>query len=142
MARLGSLVLKLAIFLPLPAFCQGRTVSVAKIPFRFAANGHILPAGEYFLHRDSENIYSLRTRSGATASRFMVYGDTSSTSQQRSKLVFRVSATGYYLDSAWTEGSRDGIRVVNPRPKKEVAAVPTGNDTAMVASEVQIPLEK
>jgi hypothetical protein len=142
MARLGSLALKLAIFLPLPALCQGRTVMLANVPFRFAANGHVLPAGQYSLYRDSEHIYSLRTRSGVVAGRLMVYADSAANVQQTSKLVFRASAAGYYLDSVWTAGSRDGLRVLNARPKKELAAAPTQDATTMVASEVQIPLEK
>lgn len=141
LVRLGSLVLKLALFLPLPVFCQSRAVSSTNVPFGFSANGKALPAGEYLLYRDADGIYSLRTRSGLMASRFVVYGESAAKLQTTSKLVFRGGANGYYLESFWIAGSRDGMRVVTSRRKRDEVAARGVTDTVMVASTSQAPLQ-
>lgn len=132
--RLGSLLLKLALFLPLPAFCQGRAVSVAKIPFGFSVDGKALPAGEYVLYRDSANMISLRTRSGLLAQRMLVYGDSAGRVPETSKFVFRSGLDGYSLESFWTAGSREGMRLVHRRHKREEVAARSADNTVMIAA--------
>lgn len=149
--RLGSLALKLILFLPLSAFSQGRTVSVTTVPFAFSANGTVLPAGDYVLYRDSENLYSLRTRNGVLARRLVLYSDSAASVQSTTKLVFRWNGEVYSLDSFWTSGSRDGMRVLNSkREKQEIAAAgnaaanPAGTPapTVMLASTASTAIQK
>ena len=133
--RLGSLAFKLMLFLPLSAFSQGRTVSITTVPFAFSANGTVMPAGDYVVYRDSENLYSLRSRSGLLARRLTLYRDTAASVQSTSKLVFRWDGEQYSLDSFWTSGSRDGMRVLNStRRKREVATRGDEAATVMLAS--------
>ncbi len=141
--RLGSLVLKLVLFMPLPAFCQSLAVSSVNIPFAFSANGKTLPAGDYLLYRDSENIYSLRTPSGVLARRMVVYPDSAANIQDTSKLVFHTDGQSYSLDSFWRSGSREGMRVLNSsRKKEENTAHGNVTDTVMVASTSTIAIQK
>ena len=140
--RVGSVVLKLARFFPLPALCQGRAVSFATVPFSFSANGKALPAGEYMVYRDGENFYSLRTRSGVVAGRFTVGPYASAGIQDQSKLVFRSNGEGYYLDSIWSAGSSNGVRLLTGRRKRAEVAASAATSTVMVASTDPISLQK
>lgn len=140
--RLGSLLLKCALFLPLPVFCQSRAVSVARIPFGFSANGKTLPPGEYLLYRDSDFIYSLKAQSGVLACRLMVYRDSAAKAADASKFVFRNSADGYALESFWAEGSSEGMRLVNRGHKREEIGKADTSGTVMIAASTTAQLTR
>jgi hypothetical protein len=113
--RLGSILLKVCLFLPLPLMCQQRAVSAADIPFNFSAGKHALPAGEYVIYRVSDFIYSLRSKDGAVTEPFVVYSASSAHRPADSKLVFRKYGGQYLLTSLWFAGSQQGFQI---RPTK------------------------
>ncbi|WP_419806299.1 hypothetical protein [Terriglobus sp.] len=130
--RLGSLLLKVLLFLPLPALGQTRAVSTASIPFSFTINGQQMPAGDYVLYRVTQNIYSLRSRDWSFGASAMVYTDAAAKMPESSKLVFRNYGSTYLLDSFWTAGSSQGLRFTRSKAEMSAIALQTNAATTSV----------
>ena len=132
MLGLGSLILKVCIFLPLPLLSQDRAVSSANIPFSFSAGSHAMPAGDYVLYRVSDHMYSLRSRDGSEAQSFTVYNASSTAAVDSSRLVFHQYGDQHFLASLWFQGARDGFQIRLSKPEKEVLAATRPNTTPNV----------
>jgi len=117
-----SILSMLSLFLMGSAAAQ--TVRVrAIVPFNFTVGNEALPAGEYDITSISANTPALlvKAREGNASSIVNSNSAQKTNSAQRSKLVFNVYGSHYFLAEIWTQGSDLGRRMVKSGREKEVA---------------------
>jgi hypothetical protein len=95
----------------------------AKIPFSFAVNGKILPAGEYHLYQGGSPgtmiIKGIDHKVGAFAVVFSTAAR--STQQDSARLVFNGYGDRYFLTQIWT-GDGQGSQLPMTGPERELIA--------------------
>jgi hypothetical protein len=122
LVRLGCLLLKACIFLPLPLLSQTRAVSSVSIPFSFSTGNRTMPAGDYIVYRINEHIYSLGATNGTASQSMTVFEDSLPQAPASSKLVFRSYGGRYFIASLWFSGSRNGVQFHTGSAEKEMLA--------------------
>ena len=134
--RAASLLLKASLFLPLPLFCQTRTVATAEIPFAFSVGKQIMPAGIYSLSRVTGSIYALRQRDGQKVEQVMMYAASRNKFSDSGTLSFHNYGSQYFLESFWFPNSQEGMQLTRSHGEKEVLAAAR----PVIASDVVIAM--
>jgi hypothetical protein len=139
--RLGALLLKILLFLPLPLLSQDRVVSTVTIPFAFSTGSHTMPAGDYVVHRVTECTYSLNADRGTAVQYVSVYHDYAISTPERGSLVFRKYGGQYFLSNLWFGGSHDGLKVRMGSAEKELIASARGvsQPSTLLAVDMGVP---
>ncbi len=115
---------------------SAQTVTLhAKIPFSFAVNGKILPAGEYAVFQGSTPgtmiVQGVDHKVGAFA---VVFSTTARSAQQdKARLVFNGYGDRYFLSQIWT-GDGQGSQLPTTGPERELIAQRNHPSQAVVAA--------
>jgi hypothetical protein len=87
----------------IPASAQ--TSLKVDIPFAFSANNQNLPAGSYWVQRQSDYFLSIRNVKTASTVVVMIYPEKGSPLESHSRLVFAREGNHSYLTQVWTPDS-------------------------------------
>jgi hypothetical protein len=114
--------LSLALTLTLSGHANSSRIQV-DIPFDFIVGQTTLPAGEYTVERINaiQSALQIRnTENNASAVMVTYYGESSKTSQARSKLVFNRYGNTYFLSQVWEPGSTTARMLSKSRAEREL----------------------
>jgi hypothetical protein len=125
--RLGALLLKILLFLPLPLLSQDRAISALTSPLAFSRGNHKLPAGDYVIHRVPEFTYSLNATRGTAVQYVSSYHNFAISIPHQANPVFSESGSRYFLSDPWFDGPRDSIEVHMAPVAQELLASARGS---------------
>jgi hypothetical protein len=112
MTRRAAILSHLLFSLPLAAGllasaipASAQTSLTVDIPFAFSANNQQLPAGSYWIRRQSEYFLSIRNVKTANTVVVMIYPENGGALESHSRLVFDREGNHSYLTQVWTPDS-------------------------------------
>jgi hypothetical protein len=117
------------------ASAQNRTTLVVNIPFAFQTDKQILPAGKYYIERESDSIVLLRGP-GNAAGLVMMYGAVKTHPFDHGTIVFDRYGDQYFLRQVWTAANPNGLECAKSRAEK--SALIAQNDQAPTTVELAV----
>ena len=107
----------LALALVATGYGQMAPTVEARIPFKFAVSGKVLPDGVYVVTRDTSGPLKIANLDGSNAVLALAMYAQSNTPRKEATLVFDRIGDHYFLTQIWEPGSDAGVQI--PRCKME-----------------------
>ena len=128
MTRRAAILRNLLFSLPLAAGllasaipASAQTSLKVDVPFAFSANNQQLPAGSYWVQRQSDYFLSIRNVKTASTVVVMIYPEKGSPLESHSRLVFDREGNHSYLTQVWTPDSNRYSKLTSrPRYNQEL----------------------
>jgi hypothetical protein len=128
MTRRAAILRNLLFSLPLAAGLLASTIPASAqtslkvdIPFAFSANNQQLPAGSYWVQRQSDYFLSIRNVKTASTVVVMIYPEKGSPLESHSRLIFVREGNKNYLTQVWTPDSNRYSKLTSrPRYNQEL----------------------
>lgn len=128
--RHAAILTNLLFSLPLTAGLLGSAIPASAqtslkvdIPFAFSANNQQLPAGSYWVQRQSDYFLSIRNVKTASTVVVMIYPEKGSPLESHSRLIFVREGNRNYLTQVWTPDTNRYSKLTSrPRHDQELRA--------------------
>jgi len=128
MTRRAAILSHLLFSLPLAAGllasaipASAQTTLKVDVPFAFSANNQQLPAGSYWVQRQSDYFLSIRNVKTASTVVVMIYPEKGSPLESHSRLIFVREGNQNYLTQVWTPDSNRYSKLTSrPRYNQEL----------------------
>ena len=129
------LLMAALVFVTAVASANAQTRSRADVPFEFVAGNKTLPAGHYDISDGTQGreVVKISARQNDASVFAMTVGITNKKASQSSKLVFHRYGNRYFLAEIWSEGDRQGQKLLKSREEKAIE-----NEMAMINSKTEL----
>ena len=130
----GLLSFVVALTLAAPAIAQ-QTHYIIQVPFSFAVNAHVLPAGEYRIAIVSPHTVQIQGVKGTAIATFFGSGLNNPFRLAQNQIVFRHYGRQYFLSQVWFAEVDAGYELRPSNAEREYAKQNPGTESVLLAGK-------
>ena len=130
----GLLSFVVALTLAAPAIAQ-QTHYIIQVPFSFAVNAHVLPAGEYRIAIVSPHTVQIQGVKNSAIVTFFGSGLNNPFRPAQNQIVFHHYGQQYFLSQAWFAEVDAGYELPPSNAEREYAKQITGTERVLLAEK-------
>jgi hypothetical protein len=114
-------VLFVLTLVPLASSFASSEMARVQIPFDFAVDGEVMPAGEYVIARPSEKVISLRRIGGTETKASIANPAYSSSWDGKARIIFNRYGNEYFVSTIWLTQSDHGFQFLTSATEMKLA---------------------
>jgi hypothetical protein len=104
-----------------PVMAQRSWPMKVTVPFNFAVENELLPAGEYTIERAATGRLRMQNNDGSRVASFLAIPKQGKVTQENAHVVFHRYGGEYFLATIWTPGQEVGWEVLQGKLETELA---------------------